>query len=64
MQRIALVLCSVVLVLGLVAPAAHGAPAPPLYTPPVDAPVVDPFRPPAGPYGSGNRGLDATTLRP
>ncbi|MBI2705135.1 MAG: peptidoglycan DD-metalloendopeptidase family protein [Actinobacteria bacterium] len=27
------------------------------YVPPVDAPVVDPFRPPPNPYGPGNRGL-------
>ena len=27
------------------------------YRPPVDAPVIDPFRPPAGPFGPGNRGL-------
>ena len=27
------------------------------YRPPVDAPVVDPFRPPATTYGPGNRGL-------
>lgn len=25
---------------------------------PVDAPVVDPFRPPSNPYGPGNRGLE------
>lgn len=29
------------------------------YEPPVDnAPVLDPFRPPASPYGPGNRGVD------
>lgn len=28
-----------------------------VHQPPVDAPVVDPFRPPATPYGPGNRGL-------
>ncbi|MCP4227573.1 MAG: M23 family metallopeptidase [Actinomycetia bacterium] len=28
------------------------------WTAPVDAPVIDPFRPPAGPYGAGNRGLE------
>jgi hypothetical protein len=28
---------------------------------PVDAPVVDPFRPPATPYGPGNRGLEYAT---
>ncbi len=31
------------------------------YVPPVDAPVVDPFRAPAGPYGAGNRGLEYDT---
>jgi murein DD-endopeptidase MepM/ murein hydrolase activator NlpD len=31
------------------------------YRPPVDAPVVDPFRPPATPYGPGNRGVDLAT---
>ncbi|MGH2684743.1 MAG: peptidoglycan DD-metalloendopeptidase family protein [Actinomycetota bacterium] len=33
------------------------------YRPPADAPIVDPFRPPAGPYGSGNRGIDLGTER-
>lgn len=31
------------------------------HVPPVDAPIVDPFRPPAGPYGAGNRGLEYDT---
>jgi hypothetical protein len=31
------------------------------YTPPVAAPVVDPFRAPATPYGPGNRGLTYDT---
>jgi hypothetical protein len=31
------------------------------YAPPVDAPIADPFRPPAGPYGAGNRGLEYAT---
>jgi murein DD-endopeptidase MepM/ murein hydrolase activator NlpD len=31
------------------------------YTPPVDAPVVDGFRLPDGPYGAGNRGLEYAT---
>jgi hypothetical protein len=29
-----------------------------VYTPPVDAPIVDGFRPPPTPYGPGNRGLE------
>lgn len=28
------------------------------YRPPLDAPVADPFRAPANPYGPGNRGID------
>jgi murein DD-endopeptidase MepM/ murein hydrolase activator NlpD len=28
------------------------------YVPPVDGPVVDPFRPPTEPWGPGNRGID------
>lgn len=38
-----------------------GADPPPTYLPPVDAPVVDPFRPPADPFGPGNRGLEYGT---
>jgi hypothetical protein len=33
----------------------------PAYRPPVDVPVADGFRPPASPYGAGNRGLDYET---
>ena len=31
------------------------------YRPPIDAPVTDPFRPPAVPWGAGNRGLEYGT---
>jgi peptidase M23-like protein/putative serine esterase DUF676 len=31
------------------------------YRPPVDGPITDPFRPPATPYGAGNRGVDYAT---
>jgi hypothetical protein len=31
------------------------------YAPPVDGPIVDHFRPPATPYGAGNRGVDFRT---
>ncbi len=31
------------------------------YQPPVDAPVVDVFRPPPSPFGAGNRGVDYRT---
>jgi murein DD-endopeptidase MepM/ murein hydrolase activator NlpD len=34
-----------------------------IYQPPVSGAVVDGWRPPAGPYGAGNRGIDyATTI--
>jgi hypothetical protein len=36
-------------------------PAVPTYAPPVSAPITDPFRPPTGPYGPGNRGLEYDT---
>lgn len=32
-----------------------------VYSPPVDAPVADPFRPPTTPYGPGNRGIEYAT---
>ena len=32
-----------------------------VFRPPVDAPVSDPFRPPDGPYGAGNRGIEYDT---
>lgn len=36
-------------------------PSSPAHRPPVDAAVVDPFRPPDRPYGPGNRGLEYGT---
>jgi len=33
-----------------------------VYQPPVEAPVIDPFRPPSTPYGPGNRGLEYATV--
>jgi murein DD-endopeptidase MepM/ murein hydrolase activator NlpD len=54
----------VVLTLVLLLCAAQAVPAAGsvLYRPPVDdAPVLDPFRPPEGPYGAGNRGLEYAT---
>src|SRR4051812_34972384 len=41
--------------------AAATGPAPVVYEPPVDAPVVDPFRPPPQPWAAGNRGVDFGT---
>lgn len=38
-----------------------GAPGAVFYSPPVDAPVSDPFRPPPTPYGPGNRGIEYAT---
>lgn len=38
--------------------AVSAEPAPVTYLPPVDAPIVDTFRPPTSPYGPGNRGID------
>ena len=32
-----------------------------VYSPPVNAPISDPFRAPAGPYGPGNRGIEYAT---
>src|SRR4051794_12599798 len=43
------------------APAPTAAPAGPVavhYRAPVDARVIDPFRPPSNPYAAGNRGID------
>jgi len=45
----------------LVAAAAAAAVAVLVHRPPVDAPIVDHFRPPASPYGPGNRGIDYAT---
>lgn len=33
----------------------------PVFRPPVDAPVTDPFRPPDDPFGPGNRGIEYGT---
>lgn len=43
------------------APANAQQPAAVTYRPPVRAPVVDHFRPPATPYGPGNRGIEYGT---
>ncbi len=61
----ALLLVLVALLLATLLPAVRphpaGAAPPRPYRPPVDAPVVDGFRPPATPYGPGNRGVDYGT---
>ncbi len=57
--RSVLVLVLVALVLSATfVPTAHAAA---VYRPPVDAPVVDGFALPDGPYGAGNRGLEYAT---
>jgi murein DD-endopeptidase MepM/ murein hydrolase activator NlpD len=49
----------VLVVLVVLATAPAGAATP--YRPPVDAPIVDAFRLPDGPFGAGNRGLEYAT---
>jgi hypothetical protein len=62
MRRLAVVLAALVALVAA-APSRAGAVAPAAvtYRPPVDAPVVDPFRPPAENWKSGNRGLEYAT---
>lgn len=60
MRRLALVLATLV-ALGATPPARAGAPAAVTYRPPVDAPVVDPFRPADPNWTAGNRGLEYAT---
>ena len=59
MRRALLVLVGAAL-LSTATPAA-AQPVPPTYQPPVEAPVVDGFRPPSTPFGAGNRGLEYGT---
>ena len=51
---------AVAVLVSLIAPAASASAEPRgvSYVPPVDALVVDPFRPPAGQFAAGNRGID------
>ncbi len=62
-MRLRALLCALATCMGaltvLQAPA--GAALSSTYVPPVDAPVTDPFRPPPGPFGAGNRGLEYGT---
>ncbi len=59
MRRVLLVLCCATLA-STITPVAAQAP-PPTYVPPVDADVVDGFRPPVTRFGAGNRGLEYAT---
>lgn len=61
MRRVALVVCAAALAVACLPLPAHAAPPPAPYVPPVEAPVVDGFRPPATRYGPGNRGLEYGT---
>lgn len=61
MPRAMLALCCALVCSATLAVPVAAAPDPPAYRPPVDAPVRDPFRPPAIPYGPGNRGLEYDT---
>lgn len=56
----ALAVAGILLVLACAAcpPPAHAADALVVHTPPVDAPVRDPFRAPPTPYAAGNRGIE------
>ncbi|MEY2569843.1 MAG: hypothetical protein QOE63_193 [Acidimicrobiaceae bacterium] len=56
-----LVVVAVVLLVAVVVLAAPAAADAVSYRPPVDAPVLDPFRPPPGPYAAGNRGIEYDT---
>lgn len=60
---VAVLVAAIVTALALVsAPAsASSAQVPEVYRPPVDAVVLDPFRPPAEPWLAGNRGLEYDT---
>lgn len=51
-------LVATMLVVSLDAAASQASAAERGYLPPVDGPVIDPFRPPRARYGSGNRGLE------
>ncbi len=53
---------SLVVALAVSLPGTRPADAVVHYRPPVDAPVVDGFRLPDGPFGAGNRGLEYATV--
>ena len=61
MRRVAGAVAFALLLLVVALPAA-AAPGPVAYRPPVDAPLVDSFRPPASPFTAGNRGVDYATV--
>jgi triacylglycerol esterase/lipase EstA (alpha/beta hydrolase family) len=62
MRRLAVVLATLVALLASApSPVEAAGPAAVTYRPPVDAPVVDAFRPPAENWNAGNRGLEYAT---
>jgi len=62
MRRVAVVLAAFVALVRPV-PAAADPSTAVTYRPPVDAPLVDWFRPPPEPWAAGNRGIDYATTR-
>jgi hypothetical protein len=64
MRRLAVVLATLVALASVAArpSVAAAGPASVAYRPPVDAPVVDGFRPPAEDWNAGNRGLEYATV--
>jgi hypothetical protein len=61
MRRLAVVLATLAALVPAAPALAAAGPATVTYRPPVDAPVVDPFRPPAQDWNAGNRGLEYAT---
>lgn len=51
----------IALILALAAPHTASAASTPCWEPPIEAPIVDQFRPPACPWCPGNRGLEYAT---
>lgn len=62
MRRLAVVLATLVALVPAAPALAAAGPATVTYRPPVDAPVVDPFRPPPEDWNAGNRGLEYATV--
>lgn len=66
MRRLAVVLATLVAFVAAAPATVAAAPAGPAaavtYRPPVDAPIVDAFRPPAADWNAGNRGLEYATV--
>src|SRR5205085_8103620 len=52
---------ALVLAMVLCGDVATAAAQSPRFVPPVAAPITDPYRPPATPYGPGNRGIEYAT---